>query len=98
MLVPGGPGSLAYRSAGAIYWAWAAVLLVLSCPPLSTPGLTLSPTLQSSFYGMKVWGLTKFSEAKWEVQGRQRKEGKPTDHRRKPRELSWHLKGPGHLV
>lgn len=47
VLVPEGPGSLADRGAGTISWAWASVLLVLSCPPLPTPVLELSPALQS---------------------------------------------------
>lgn len=48
-------------------------------------------------YGMEVLRLAKFPEPQWGIQGRQGKEGKPTDHRRKPRQLSWHL-GPGHPV
>lgn len=71
-----------------------------SSPALPSPPLCWRCPLPCSLSlccGMEVWGLAKFSEAKWEVQGRQRKEGKPTDHRRKPRELSWPL-GPGHPV
>lgn len=47
MLVPGGPGSLAYGGADTISWARASVYLVLSCPPLSIPVLALCPALQS---------------------------------------------------
>lgn len=60
-------------------------------------GLELSFSLQSLCYGMEVLALSKFPKPRWGVWGRRGKEGKLTDHRRKPRWLCWPL-GPRHPV